>query len=315
MRPFSRRAASRRRNGRTSDAPERPSPALAVDMITIAQIIHDATSRLRPIAGDDARLETELLLAHVLRMNRTRLLATLSDAPSPDALAGFESLLERRLSRVPLAYITGHREFYGIEFECTPAALIPRPETELLVEIALHEVGSRSPGARILDVGTGAGAIAVAIAANAASARVTASDASSAALALSRRNAASAGVAGRIDFRCGDLLEGAAEFDIIVANLPYVSEGAWRELPPEIRDHEPKQALVGGARGTEVIEQLFEQAPPHLAPGGVLAAEIGADQADAVISAARRHFPDAQMCVMKDLSGLDRVVVVRVTGG
>lgn len=281
----------------------------------IGRILHDATARLRPIAGDDARLEAEVLLAHAIDTNRAHLLAALTDQLPLGAAVGFESLLERRLSRVPLAYITGRREFYGIDFRCTPDALIPRPETELLVDFALAELERRGPSIRIADVGTGTGAIAVAIAANAPTARVTATDASAEALALARSNAAAAGVSARIEVEQRDLLEDAAEFDVIVANLPYISAADWEALPPEIRDHEPWQALVGGARGTEAIERLLMQAPRHLAPTGVLAVEIGAGQAAHLVSDARQHFPDADVCVIKDMAALERVVVVRGRGG
>ena len=283
--------------------------------LTIAQALHVATRRLAPIAGDDARLESEVLLAHVLRAGRAHLLARLQDDLRPDVSAQIEALLARRLAREPLAYITGRREFYGIEFECTPAALIPRPETELLVELALEDLRARHAGARLADIGTGSGAIAIALAAHAPGARITAIDASPAALALARRNAARAGVTEHINFRAGDLLDGGDVFDVIVANLPYVRESDWRQLPPEIRDHEPREALVGGVEGTETIERLLAIAPAHLTADGLLAAEIGADQRDRVLAAARACFPAATVCVIKDLAALDRVLVVRNGGG
>ena len=215
----------------------------------IAGLIHDAAARLDAARIGDARLEAEVLLAHVLGIDRAHLLARMDDAVDDDADARFHVLLTRRLGHEPLAYIVGQREFYGIDIACGPGALIPRPETEMLVEIALDEARRRGSGLRIVDVGTGSGAIAVAISANAAGARVTAIDASDAALALARRNVARAAVAKRVDLRVGDLLDGEGVFDVIVANLPYVSAADWEALAPEIREHEPRAALVGGARG------------------------------------------------------------------
>jgi release factor glutamine methyltransferase len=275
----------------------------------VAAIVHRAARSLAAIS-DDARLEAEVLLAYALGVGRSRLLALGDSAPDAIARARFEALLRRRLAREPLAYITGSREFYGVDLACTPAALIPRPETELLVDIALEELRRRPP-ARVVDVGTGSGAIAIALALNAPGASITAIDASTASIALAARNATRHGVEDRIAFVATHLLDGIREADVMVANLPYVSESDWRALPPEIRAHEPREALVGGATGTEAIERLLASAPAHLAPGGVLAAEIGAAQGGALVAAARARFPDAGVCVKKDLAGLDRVVLIR----
>ena len=280
----------------------------------IAGLIHRVASQLTAASIDDARLEAEVLLASVLGIDRAHVLARLDDEVDAEASVRFDEVLVRRLAHEPLAYITGHREFYGIDIACRRGALIPRPETEMLVEIALDVIWRRGDALRIADVGTGSGAIAVAIVANAAGARVTAIDASEAALAVARDNAGRAGVAGRIDLCTGDLLEGAGVFDVLVVNLPYVSAAEWQELQPEIRDHEPREALVGGATGTEVIERLLRQAPAHLEPKGVLAVEMGHTQGARLLVTARACFPDAEACVIKDLAGLDRVLVVRRGG-
>lgn len=288
---------------------------VAPGISTIARLLHDATAQLAGASIDDGRLEAELLLAHALAADRAHVLARLSDAIDDHAHARFSSLLSRRVAHEPLAYIVVHREFYGVDIECAPGALIPRPETEMLVEIALGELRARSAELRIADVGTGSGAIAVAVAANAPSARITAVDASSEALAIARRNVERNGVADCVELHRGNLLNGAGRFDVIVANLPYISAAEWHTLQPEIRDHEPREALVGGISGTEVIEQLLRDAPPHLANGGVLAAEIGATQGTRVSTAARASFPSDEVCVIKDVAGLDRVLVVRTRGG
>jgi release factor glutamine methyltransferase len=283
--------------------------------MTVAEIVHEAVERLRAAGIEDERLEAEVLLAHAMGIDRTHLLAGLhTDAPAA-AREAFDSMLDRRLRHEPLAYIVGRREFYGIDIRCAPGALIPRPETEMLVEIALAEIVARGADLRIADVGTGSGAIAVAICACSPRARVVAIEASEGALAIARENMRSAGVEGRGELRRGDLLEGAGVFDVIVANLPYVSEADWAGLAPEIREHEPREALVGGPEGTEMIERLLAGAPAHLAPGGLLAAEIGDAQGARLLAAAQRCFSGAQVCVKKDLSGRDRVLEVRQGSG
>lgn len=280
----------------------------------IAELIHRSASRLTAASIDDTRLETEVLMAYVLGIDRAHLLARLADELDADTNVRFDALLARRIAHEPLAYITRHREFYGIDIACRPGALIPRPETEMLVEIALDEILRRGDALRIADVGTGSGAIAVAIAVHAPRARVTAIDASDAALTVARDNAARVGVADRIDLRTGDLLEDAGVFDVIVANLPYVSAAEWQELQPEIRDHEPREALVGGPAGTEVIERLLRQAPSQLEAAGVLAAEMGYAHGARLLAVAGACFPDAEACVIKDVAGLDRVLLVRRGG-
>lgn len=277
----------------------------------IALALQSAAAQLTNAASDDARLEAEVLLAHALGVDRAHLLADLRSSLSPEQAAAFDALLRRRTAREPLAYIVGHREFYGIEIACSPAALIPRPESEMLVELALEEARRRDGEIRIADIGTGTGAIAVAIASTAPNARVVATDVSDGALALARRNVERHGVEARVELRKADLLDGLGAFDVIIANLPYVSEADWRALASELRDREPRTALLGGETGTEMIERMLKQAPEHLAPGGVLAAEIGAAQGEAMLRAARASFPDAAACVMKDLAGLGRVLVVR----
>ncbi len=277
-----------------------------------AEVLRDAARRLGERDIDDAQLEAVVMLGEAMRIDRTQLLVRLRDDVAVDALAGFDAMVTRRLEREPLAYILGHREFYGIEIECAPGALVPRPETEMLVELALDEIASRGGDVvRVADVGTGSGAIAVAIALNASGARVTAIDASAGALAIARCNVARHRLDESVTLAEGDLLAGAGTFDVIVANLPYVTEDEWPSLAPEIREHEPREALVAGEAGTEIIERLLETAPDHLSAGGVLAAEIGCMQSARLLGVARRRFRNADCHVMKDLGGLDRVLVVR----
>jgi release factor glutamine methyltransferase len=264
---------------------------------------------------EEARLEAELLLCRVLAIGRERLFTRLHEEIGRAQQDELEGLLARRLAHEPAAYIVGRREFYGLTLECSPAALIPRPETELLVELALEFLGSRvaGRGSRVVDVGTGNGAIAVAIAVNAPEAEVVGIDRARPALLLGRRNAVAHGVAARVGLVQGSLLgplRGA--FDAIVANLPYVPTHEYRALPPEIREHEPEGALHAGPEGTEVIEALLAQAPSHLRAGGLLLAEHGWDQAARLRDAARRILPDARIETRRDLAGEERVLVVRL---
>jgi release factor glutamine methyltransferase len=251
-----------------------------------------------------------------LALDRTQLYARLNEEISPAARTAFEALLARRLRREPTAYIIGRREFYGLELEVTPVAPIPRPETELLVDEALAQARRLQPACpepAIVDVGTGCGAIALALAMHLPAARVTATDASQAALDLARRNADRLGLSGRVRFVQGDLLSPLNEpADIIVANLPYVSSGEWERLPPEIRCFEPRAALDGGPDGLRLIPRLLRQTPAHVRSGGAIILEIGHDQGAAVAALARETFPSGATAVKEDLAGLDRMVVAQL---
>jgi release factor glutamine methyltransferase len=265
------------------------------------------------LSGDEAALEAELLLMHALGVDRARVYQRLAEPLAPEASAAHRRLLDRRLAGEPLPYITGHREFFALCFETTPAALIPRPETETLVELAIAFARERCAGRRIAiaDIGTGSGVIAIALARQLPLARIVATDISADALALARRNAARHEVADRIDFREGDLLEPITEpVQIIAANLPYVTTEQLESSPPEIRDHEPRLALDGGSDGLDVIGRLLAQAPARLAEGGALFCEIGACQGDAAREIGRGAFPDARTEIAHDLAGRDRVLAV-----
>lgn len=281
-----------------------------MSLTTIAEALAHAVAEFQRAGIEDSRLEAEVLLSHISGITRTRLLANLREQIEAPVVAVYETIVARRLHREPLAYITGHREFYGIDLECRPGALIPRPESELLVEVGLKTCHSRDH-VRIVDVGTGSGAIAIAIATHAPHADIVAIDDSAEALAIAHGNAARAGVPDRVSLRRQNLLAGAGQFDIVLANLPYVAEESWLRLAPEVRDWEPREALVGGPRGTEIIERVLAEAPGHLAAGGLLALEIGADQGAHLSAAARVCFPEAEILVRTDLAGLDRVLVVR----
>jgi release factor glutamine methyltransferase len=281
---------------------------------TLARLLHGATEELQAAGIEDASLEAEVLLRHALRLDRAHLYARFQEDLSPADEAAFRSLLTRRLAHEPAAYIVGQREFYGLDFETTPSALIPRPETELLVEDALARV-RRKPGggdrSLIADVGTGGGAVAVALAVHLPPATLLAVDLSREALALAARNARRHSVEGRVSLLQADLLAPLARpADAIVANLPYVRSGDWETLPAEIREHEPRFALDGGPDGLHEIGRLLQQAPHCLAPRGFVLVELGPPQAAPAVEMARRCFPEACVRVLPDAAGLERVLAI-----
>jgi len=265
---------------------------------------------LAGIPERDAALDVEVLARHVLGCDRATLLTRSRDAiPSAfDRL--YQPLVARRAAREPIAYIVGHREFWGLEFDVTPDVLIPRPETEFVVEEAIA-IASRTVTRRIIDVGTGSGCLAVALAVEFASARVTATDVSPAALAVATRNAERHKVIGRIAFVETDLLENVdGPADLIVSNPPYVPEPAASTVQPEVGRYEPRTALYGGPDGLAVIRRLLAAAPQRLAHPGWLIVEFGFGQEEDVRAAAA----DAGWQVARlraDLQGIPRVVVLR----
>ena len=282
-------------------------------MVRLQAVLQQAIQALQNAEVDEARLNAELLLAYTLGLNRAAILAQPDRQLTPKELTRFRDLAARRVAREPLPYITGHREFFGLDFVVDAHVLIPRPETELLVEHALRIARPLPRLLEIADVGAGSGAIAVTLAVHLPHATVYALDASAGALAVTAENARRHNVAGRVHCGQGDLLAPlAAPVDLIAANLPYVTTGEWTDLLPEIRDNEPRAALDGGPDGLDAIRRLLATAVPHLRPGGVLLLEIGASQGSAVTSLARRCFPAADLQLHRDYAGLDRLVIVRL---
>ncbi len=282
---------------------------------SVSSSLLQAAQTLSAAGCDTPRLDAEVLLAHRLGQDRAWLYAHPEYVLAPDRLGDYQALIARRAEREPVAYLTGHKEFFGLDFVVTPGVLIPRPETERLVENALHilEAGA-SPGAiAIADVGTGSGAIAVALAVHVRAAHVFAADVSAAAIAVARHNAGRHGVAGRVDCLQGDLLaplRGA--FHLIVANLPYLSQADLAAAPPEVAHWEPRLALEGGPDGLAAIRRLLAAAATRLRAGGALLAEIGAGQGADVSALADQHFPRAMVEIDQDYAGRDRVLVVRL---
>jgi release factor glutamine methyltransferase len=281
----------------------------------IGEALAQAAVRLKNDGVESPRLDAELLLAHVLGTNRAAVLAWPERRLTPKQLTHYRELVARRGSREPLAYIVGHREFYDLDLVVNPKVLIPRPETELLVEHALRLARGLPGTPRLADVGAGSGAIAVTLAVHLPAAVVYALEESAGALAVVAENARRHGVAGRVRCLQGDLLAALPEaVDLITANLPYVTSEEWPGLAPEIREYEPHAALDGGHDGLDLIRRLLATAGPYLRPGGALLLEIGAGQGVAVVALARESFPQAEVRLYQDYAGLDRVVVVSTHG-
>ncbi len=283
---------------------------------TVGRLLQWTTEYFRQHGADTPRLDAEVLLAEALGCQRIDLYTAFDSVPGEQQRAAFREMVLRRAAGTPVAYLTGRREFYSLSFRVTPAVLIPRPETELLV-VALLDLARQQAGRaeiRIADVGTGSGIIAVCAAKHLPGARVTAIDVSTEALAVARSNALAHRVAERIQFVCSDLLGGVRageSFDFVVSNPPYVGTQEGDVLAPEVRQHEPHTALFAGPRGTEVIERLIPQAAERLAAGGWLLIEVSPivhDAARAMLQADGR-FDVAP--TLKDAARLPRVLLAK----
>ena len=261
-------------------------------------------------AYHEARLQAELLLAHALDVSRAGALARLDDAMAPDVAARYAANVARRAQHEPLAYILGHQEFCGLDFVVDRRVLIPRHETETLVELALNRA-RKIASPVIVDVGTGSGAIALTLAHRLPHARIIAIDVSLDALAVARMNAARLNLDTRVEFLEGDLLAPfIGSFDILIANLPYIPSQRFDQLPREVRAFEPRLALDGGADGLDVMRRLLAQIESHAARGAVMLLEISEEQGDAAIQLAHAILPDATIELHRDLEEMDRVVEI-----
>ena len=274
---------------------------------SLAQAVSDLTSKNAP----SPRLNAELLLMFTLGCDRAYLFAHPERELSDEELSRYGAALAERARGVPSQYITGHQEFWGMDLIVSPAVLIPRPETEHVIETVLELVSKvgASEGLRVVDVGTGSGAIALALARECPNAEIHATDISSAALEIAKANAARLELRDRIQFHETDLLDGIdGEFDIVVSNPPYVGESEEDEVQLEVRKFEPRNAVFAGPLGTEVIERLIPQARAVLRPGGWLVFEISGTIADQV-RVLLKGWDDVS--VIPDLQGIPRVVQAR----
>jgi release factor glutamine methyltransferase len=273
-------------------------------------------ARLEQCNVPSAPLSAELLLMHVLRRDRAWLYAHPEYELSPEEAGAYSQLVERRSRGVPTQYLTGRQEFWGLEIEVGPGVLIPRPETEHVIEVALKHLGQRrAQPLRIADVGTGSGCIAIALARELPHADIVATDISAVALEYARRNAARHEVADRIQFFETNLLDACLElsgrprsfFDVIVSNPPYVGRKDAVDLPREVREHEPAEALFAGDQGLDIYPALVDEAARALCPNGILVVEIGynlAEHVRSLLSAPRW----SDLMVTRDLAGIERVI-------
>jgi len=276
----------------------------------LADWLSTAAEKLAPIT-ETPRLEAQLLAAHVIKQSRTWLMSHMDLLPGESEMLKMESLLSERLLNVPLPYILGEWSFYGLDFKVTPAVLIPRPETELLVSEAQSWIISHPGQHRVVDVGTGSGCIAVSLAKNNPSLSVVCVDISLPALKIARFNADECRVAAQLLFVQSNLLSSlGAKFDILCANLPYIPSKTLESLP--VRLFEPLTALDGGTDGLDLIRLLLAQSISSISPGGLLLFEIESGQNDAALQLANETYPGAKCQVMPDLAGLPRLLRIEV---
>lgn len=277
---------------------------------TIARLLTWTTDFLRRRGSESPRLDAEVMLAHVLGWERVQLYTHYEQEAGERARAEFRELVRRRAEGSPVAYLVGRKEFYALPLVVSPEVLIPRPESEFVV-VEFLEVAKNLESPRAVDVGTGSGCLAIACTHQHQSARFIAIDVSAAALALARANAERHGVADRIDFRQGDLLEPVRDeppFDVILSNPPYIPTDVIPTLEPGVRDYEPHRALDGGADGLRVVSRLIDQAVPLLKPDGHLILEIGTAQEAPVRSLIEAHAEFRLSPTIRDLQKHPRVI-------
>lgn len=282
--------------------------------VTFGQLLEEGARQLTDPASDSARLEARLLLEHAAELSREAILAHPERTIDPALASRYRRFIARRIANEPIAYILGRREFFGRQFRTDSRALVPRPETEQLVEFGLDAIrhlrlSSSSP--RVVDVGTGTGAIAITIAAE-AQVPVVATDRLWPALTLARENAHLHGQSSRVHFVQSDLLTGVdGSIDVLLANLPYIPNG--RILPEDVSRHEPLAALYGGPAGSELIERLLRESSQLLSPGATVVLEIdGQQQAQPLAALAQNLHPSATVSIHTDSAGLQRLITVHL---
>ncbi len=286
------------------------------DPKTVGTLLAWARRSLDSTGTTNAAQEALWLLAFALEMEHHALVSRTEQAVTAEQLARAKTLVSRRMAREPLQYILRTQEFCGLDFAVTSSVLIPRPETELLVHAVLKE-GGLAEGATLVDVGTGSGCIAVTLATILEEARILAVDCSAEALVVAKSNAVRHGVGEKIVWLEGNLLSPLRDcitfgtVDVIVSNPPYIAEGEWEQLQPEVKLFEPRLALLAGLRGTEFHERLFHDSKEFLVPDGLLVMEIGQGQLPLVRQAAEQAGGYTGLQTVKDEGGIDRVIIAR----
>jgi release factor glutamine methyltransferase len=285
--------------------------------MTLAEAINNAATVLSTAGITNARLDAEVLLSHIIMKDRVWLITHRDDALDDNHQRDFADVIRRRTRREPLQHIIGNQEFWGLEFKVSPDVLIPRPETEFIIEAALAIVHDRNTLVRIIDLCTGSGCIAVSLAKELTAARIIATDASEKALVVARENTRRHGVSEQIRFLPGDLFEPLEELDIrgqidiIVSNPPYVQAGDLSTLQPEVRNYEPEMALIAGPEGTEMAKRIIRLAPEYLKKNGTLIMEMGLGQAEALTRMVEATGAFYNPELVNDLAGIERVIIAR----
>ena len=281
--------------------------------MNLKEALNVASEELMKTGSLDAKLEAEVLLRHVLKIDRAAMFRDLDEDITMEDSSNIASLVKRRIKREPLAYITGVKEFYGLPFVVSEDVLIPRQETELLVDTAIVQAKSLGKNEiSIVDVGTGSGAIAVSLALNIPTSRIIAVDISEAALAIADNNRRAHGLYSRVKLRRGNLLEPIIDkIDILVSNPPYIRSDKLTSLQEEVLK-EPVVALDGGCDGLELIKRLLFQAVDKMSNPGVILFEIDSDQASEAVKLSQQFFPSAITTVLKDLSNNERAVLLEI---
>jgi len=284
-------------------------------MTNIPTILQRAARELNISGSPSPRLDAEILLMHFLKIDRLQLCTHPERELTEEEAAAFVERVERRSLSEPVAYIIGEKEFWSLRFEVGREVLIPRPETECLIEELLRFYRPPGEGLRILDIGTGSGAIGVVLARELSAARVDATDISAGALSVARRNALAHGVVDRVDFFQGDLLAAVSgNFDIICSNPPYIPDVQYGLLPAGIRDFEPRGALIAGPDGLDFHRRIIREGVHRLKAGGRIFLEIGEGQRDRVEALFREEGGYRDIDCRKDYGGTDRVASARKSG-
>ena len=298
---------------------ENPTAVLHDRAAQISAVLHEAAALLSSRSIESARLDAELLLCHVLGCSREQLVLAAQVPLGAADRRAFQALLARRLAREPVAYLTGTREFWSLPFHVTSDVLIPRPETELLIETAVDLAAKFSVDGRlrIVDVGTGSGAIAVALAAEIQDAEIYATEISAPALALAQENAQRHGLGANIRFVCGDLFEGfglPGSFHLILSNPPYIPAAEIDALQPEVSRWEPRQALNGGADGLDFYRRIAAAAWRRLAPDGAVILETADGSARSAAALFENNAGYRQVRIVEDYAGSERIIVACSAG-
>jgi len=277
----------------------------------IKTALQHAAQSLASVGIEEAYLESQILMRHLLDLDPVQLHLQFDASLSPTQLQNLKDLIQRRCNHEPIAYITGHKEFFGIDFYVNYDTLIPRPETEVVVETVLN-LAKPTPFATIADVGTGCGAIAVSLARNLTQTTILATDVSAAALKVAAMNVAQQKLADRVHLIQADLLDPiTGPLDLVVANLPYVSDIEFGSLSTQIRCFEPIQALLGGRNGLDIISRLLDQATERLRPNGMILLEVGQHQTALARDVTGQYFPKATVTPIRDLSGGNRAILIK----